>query len=414
MADLSFLKQTQKPVAVLGLGVSGQAVADALLESGVAFHAWDDKNRDAKYPISDFTGNLQDYAFLVPAAGIKPTHPVLQEAAAKNIPIRSDVDLLLQSAPEATVIAITGTNGKSTTTALIGHVLEQAGKNVAVGGNLGQAACSLPTLGGDGIYVLEMSSYMLEISAYPVADIAVFLNITPDHLDWHGTFENYKASKEKIFQQREGRPPQKKIYGLSMPQYAGQDIVMIKDHTFLKGEHNVENMAVAFAACRAVGLDAETIIRHIMTFEGLPHRQKRVATYGDVEFINDSKGTNPDATAKALASYNDIYWILGGQPTADMLNGLDVFYPKIRHAYLIGEASNDFAQILDGQVSFTKCGVMENAIKQAFSDALVQKGHATILLSPACKSWDQYKDYQQRGDEFTSLAKLLIEERNLS
>src|SRR5690606_14626509 len=142
---------------------------------------------------------LDDYAFLVPSAGIKPTHAIIREAIAKNIPIYSDVDLLIQSAPDAQVIAVTGTNGKSTTTALIGFILQQAGKNVAVGGNIGQACCSLPSLGADGIYVLELSSYMLHNTVHPVADIAVYLNLTPDHLDWHGSFEHYKSAKERIF-----------------------------------------------------------------------------------------------------------------------------------------------------------------------------------------------------------------------
>jgi len=413
MADLSFLKTITQPIAVLGLGVSGQAVAEACLAANIPFHAWDE-NPDTrarlkdKYPIEDFTNNFSYYEFLVPSAGIKPSHPVMQKAAKANLKIFSDVDLLLQSAPRARVVGVTGTNGKSTTTALIGHILQQAGLKVAVGGNLGTAACSLPSLDEQGIYVLELSSYMLEISANPVADIAVLLNITPDHLDWHESMENYAAAKEKIFRQRPDHAPQVKIYGASMGK--SDTDIHLPAHPFLKGQHNQENMIAAVQVCRAVGLDDKTIFKHMLTFEGLPHRQKIVATYKNIRFVNDSKGTNPDATAKALASFDNIFWILGGQPTADKLNGLDTFYPKIRHAYLIGEASDEFATLLEGHIPYTKCEVMKAAVQQAFTAAQSYAEPATILLSPACKSWDQYPNYERRGDDFAAQVYSVLED----
>lgn len=398
MADISCFSDLKKPVAILGLGVSGRAVADACAAANVPYHGWDENKKEGH----DFTGHLEEYAFLVPSAGIAPSHPVIAEAVAKNIPLHSDVDLLLQSAPDATVIAVTGTNGKSTTTALIAHILKAAGKNVAVGGNLGQAACSLPSLGADGIYVIEMSSYMLYYSANAVADIAVFLNITPDHQDWHGSMAHYKNSKERIFRQRDNRPPQVKIYGLSMGQTA--DTYVLPDHEFLKGAHNHENRVAALEACRACGLDDATILHHMQSFGGLPHRQKRVTVIGDVQFINDSKGTNPDATSKALSSFENMFWIVGGQATADKLSGLEQFYPKIRHAYLIGEAQDEFAGLLNGVLPYTKCGVMAKAVEQAFVDARKSGDKAVVLLSPACKSWDQYKNYEERGLEFEALS----------
>jgi UDP-N-acetylmuramoylalanine--D-glutamate ligase len=400
MADLSFLRSLLKDIAVYGLGVTGRSVADALLAADVPFAIWDDtpENREKykdNYPVKDFTNDLSDYAFLVPPPGMKPTHPVLQKAK-----IFSDIDLLLQSAPEATVIGITGTNGKSTTTALIGHVLKQTGLNVAIGGNLGVAACSLPSLDETGYYVLELSSYQLEITANPVADIAVLLNITPDHLEWHGSFENYKAAKNKIFRQRPDRPKQIKIYGESLTRNAPEIPAELQNHPFLKGEHNQENIAATIEACRACGLDDATIVKHILSFEGLEHRQKIVGQYKNVTFINDSKATNVDSAAKALASFDNIYWILGGLPTDEMLNGLEVYYPKIKHAYLIGQASDDFACILKSHVDYTKCNMLKNAIEQAFQDAKQSSEPAVILLSPACKSYDQYTGFEQRGNDF--------------
>lgn len=400
MADLSHLKNFMKDIAVYGLGVTGRAVADALKSANVPFALWDDsaeKREQYKdiYPIKDFRGDLQNYAFLVPPPGMKPDHPVLQ-----NTKIFSDIDLLLQSAPEAKVVAITGTNGKSTVTTLIGHVLTEAGLNVAIGGNLGQAACSLPSLDESGIYVLELSSFQLEITASPVADIAILLNITPDHIDWHGSFENYKAAKQKIFTQRPDRPKQVRIYGHSLTKNSAEVPNELKNHPFLKGAHNQENISAAIEACRACGLDDKTIIRHILSFEGLAHRQKNIAKYRNIAFINDSKATNVDSAAKALSSFEDIYWILGGLPTDDLLNGLDVYFPKVKHAYLIGQASDVFAEILQGKVSFTKCETLKNAVTKSFDDAQAQEGTATILLSPACKSFDQYTGFEQRGDDF--------------
>lgn len=412
MANFSFLKSNTKPIAILGLGVSGLAVAETCLSSGVLFHAWDDTeaNREKykdRFPIVDFSNDLSGYEFLVPAAGIKPSHPVLQKAIAQNIQLHSDVDLLLLSAPDAISIAITGTNGKSTTTALIGHILQQAGKNVAVGGNIGKAACSLPSFDANGIYVIEMSSYMLEISANPVADIAVLLNITPDHLDWHGTLENYTAAKEKIFQQRANHAPQIKIFGYSMGR-SKPELPILSEHPFLKGEHNQENIIAAIEACRAVGLDDATILKHLQSFEGLAHRQKRVAQYQNIEFINDSKATNTDSASKSLATFDNIYWIVGGMATDDKLNGLDVYFPKVKHAYLIGQASDEFAEILEGKVSYTKCDILKNAVTEAFRDAQKTTDHATILLATACKSWDQYKNFEQRGDDFVACVENLL------
>lgn len=415
MADLSFLLPLQKPVAILGCGVSGSAVAAACEQAGVPYAVYDERAGKGK----DFSGHLQDYAFLVPSAGIPPAHPLIVEAVNKNIPLRSDVDLLLQSAPQATVVAVTGTNGKSTTVALIGHILQQAGKNVATGGNIGQAACNLPTLGADGIYVLEMSSYMLYYTDNPVADVAVYLNMTPDHLEWHGSTDHYRQSKERIFRQRTGRAPQVRIYGTSLQNEEQRDKALdIPEHLFLQGAHNRENLLAAYEACRACGLDHDTILRHMAGFEGLPHRQKQVAVHAGIRFINDSKATNPDAAATALARYDNIYWIAGGLPTEQFLQGLEPYYPKIRKAYLVGTAQDAFAAALDGIVANRKSGTIAQAVRHAYDDAYEDarahsgNGQAVILLSPACKSMDQYRNFEERGTDFEACVHQLLQQEN--
>ncbi len=443
MIDLHPLANTPKPLAVLGLGVTGLAVARAAKAAGVFFHAWDD-NADRRaahkddFEIVDFSDDLSGYAALVPAPGIKPVHPVLQRAAAQRISVISDMDLLCRAAPHARVIGVTGTNGKSTTTALIAHILKSAGRKAEAGGNIGRAACDLPMLGADGIYVLELSSYQLAITADGVCDIAVILNLTPDHLDWHPDFDDYAAAKKRITRLRADRPQQTTIIGVDMPatQNIADDmasapahcivtlstrkkadihvqggllfdgetqIADLAAHEFLKGAHNFENMAAAFAACRAAGLTADKIVAGLFTFEGLPHRQKKVAQWRHIAFVNDSKATNADATAHALSSFDNIYWIAGGLPKTDGIDGLEIFYPKIRHAFLIGEAEKRFAAKLDGHLPYTRCGDMAHAIGEAFKAAQKDDKQAVILLSPACASFDQYKNFEERGDHFTAL-----------
>lgn len=450
MADLSFLKLEEKPLAILGLGISGKAVADACIAANIPYHAWmdDEATREKlkdKYALHDFSNDLSNYYALVPAAGIKQSHPIIQKALDQGIKILSDIDLLAQSAPEATYIGITGTNGKSTTTALIGHILKEANKKIAVGGNIGTAACSLPNLGKDGIYVLELSSYQLEITAQPVCDIAVLTNIAEDHLDWHGDMTHYINAKKKIFQARANRV-QTSIIGINnlMTETIAEEIatyktnklitvstllepdegrITVKDgalydnlhkitalneHPYLKGQHNYENIAVAYAVCHSLGIDDELFIKALFTFQGLQHRQKLVATYKGISFVNDSKGTNVDSTARALASFDNVYWIVGGIATAPGLDGLESFFPSIRQAFLIGQATERFAAKLEGQVPYLKCDTLDHAIAAAFAAASKDGGLATILLSPASKSFDQYKNFEERGEHFERLTHDLL------
>jgi UDP-N-acetylmuramoylalanine--D-glutamate ligase len=445
-------------IAVLGLGKSGLPAARALNASGAEVWAWDDnpKARDdakaAGLPVVDLAASdWSRPAALVLSPGIphsfpKP-HPVAALATARRCPIIGDIELMARAALGARFVGITGTNGKSTTTALIGHILKSAGLRVEIGGNLGTPALTLAPLGKDGIYVLEMSSYQLELTHSLAFDVAVLLNITPDHLDRHGGMEGYIAAKARIFEaQRAGQtaviavddepsrglharllgarhqtvipisaegPVAGGVYahdGWLRDDRAGKTerVLRLADATSLLGKHNWQNAAAAFATCAAAGLATPQIVAGIKSYPGLAHRQELIATIGDISYINDSKATNADAAAKALACYQPIYWILGGRAKETGLDGLDPFYPRIAHAFLIGEASERFAAALEGRVAYTKCGTMAGAVAAAHRRAQDERRPgAVVLLSPAAASFDQFADFEERGEVFRKLVEAL-------
>lgn len=439
-----------RAIAVFGLGRSGRSAARALLAGGADVRAWDDDatQRDAAraqgVPLADLgRGGWEGVAALVLAPGVplhfpKP-HPVVALARAHGVPIIGDVELFLSNNPRGKIVGVTGTNGKSTTTALIGHVLRQAGREAAVGGNIGVPVLDLEAAGDAGVTVIEMSSYQLELTPSWRADVAVLLNITPDHLDRHGNMENYVAAKRHIFDAAKvavvgtddahgrkifselavrGRSvvavsfEQPKPGAVSVWQgklYAdGDAIADFGAFTGLPGRHNGQNAAAAFAALRALGLDAAAIVKGLASFPGLAHRLERVGRLQGVDFVNDSKATNAAASAKALACFDRIYWIAGGRAKSDGLAGLDQYYSRIRHAFLIGEAAPSFAATLAGQVPCTHSGTLDLAVPAAFrqaqdDNAKENAAAAVVLLSPACASFDQFKDFEARGDRFRDL-----------
>jgi UDP-N-acetylmuramoylalanine--D-glutamate ligase len=437
-------------VAVLGLARSGLVAAQALQHGGARILAWDDAapKREAAaaagVPIVDLAAaDLGGVSALILSPGIPHTyptpHPVAQRARAAGARIIGDIELLAASCRQARYVGITGTNGKSTTTALIGHILQQAGRTVAVGGNLGTPALALPPLGADGIYVLEMSSYQLELTESLTFDIAILLNVTPDHLDRHGGMAGYIAAKRRIFARQ--HKPQAAIIGID--DEVGRGIVLelaatgdqrtifisaedraiggvrveegwlIDDLTGdgerllelgalarLPGKHNWQNIAAAYAAGRCLDVTPEAIVAAIRSFPGLAHRQELVATIDGVRYVNDSKATNADATAKALACYDGIYWVAGGLPKEGGITSLAPFFPRIRHAFLIGKASEEFAKTLAGKVEVSRCGELAQAVAAAHAAA---RANAVVLLSPACASFDQFADFEERGDVFRRL-----------
>jgi UDP-N-acetylmuramoylalanine--D-glutamate ligase len=452
MIDLTILEGSS--FVVLGLARSGLATVRALRAAGIDCIAWDDNaaSRDAASQLGariadPVTIDWSGIAALVISPGIPSTlpvpHPVAVAARAAGKPIICDVELLARAQPRARFVAITGTNGKSTTTALIGHILQQAGARCEVGGNIGRGALDLAPLGEGGLYVLELSSYQLELLQTFHADIAVWLNITPDHIDRHGDLAGYVAAKKNIFaRQHDGdcvvigtedeasrdveremaarsgiacvpvaldRPVANGIsYRAGMLVDADGYTVDFSDVLTLPGDHNAQNAACAWAVCRWLDVPREMIVAGLRTYPGLPHRQERVAAVGKVVYVNDSKATNADATARALSSYDEIYWILGGQAKEGGVAPLAPYFGRIRHAFLIGEATELFAGQLEGKLPYSRCGDLQSALDAAH--ALAQReaaGPAVVLLSPACASWDQWKSYEHRGDAFRAMARAL-------
>jgi UDP-N-acetylmuramoylalanine--D-glutamate ligase len=440
-----------KVVALLGLGRTGSATATALEASGATVWAWDDDAHarttlPAGMIVELAKANWQRPEMLVMSPGIPHTHPKPHPVAAlakqAGKPLVGDIELLYRAMRTQRYLGITGTNGKSTTTTLIAHILRQGGRQIQVGGNLGAAALSLEPLPGDGIYVLELSSYQLELTPTPICDVAVLLNITLDHLSRHGGMDGYIDAKALILRpkgrgsigvlgvddqpcrdlfaklhdagrklipisvEREVAGGVDALGGLLIDRTDAQPakIIDLKTVATLPGSHNWQNAAAAYVATKAMGLASAAIVAGLQSYPGLAHRQELIATIDGVRYVNDSKATNADAAAKALVCYDDIHWMVGGRAKEGGLAGLEPFYPRVRHAYLIGECANDFARQLRGKLAFTQCGTLDRAVAAAHREA---KQGAVVLLSPACASWDQYPNFEARGDHFRKLVQAL-------
>lgn len=447
MIPLPFLKN--KTVAVLGLGKTGHAVVGALRAAEANIVVWDD-NLSARSDFSDgrvmlappqqWQWDAIDLVVLSP--GLPYTHPEphigVQLAQEYGVEIVGDIELLYRACPDATYIAITGTNGKSTTASLIAHILESAGKTVRVGGNLGVPALDFDVLGADGIYVLELSSYQLDLVCTTQLDVAVLLNVSPDHLDRHGDMDGYIAAKKHIFD-RQGKGDiavmgvddaasealchdmiangVQRIVPIMTTQRCDQGIWVeaaqlhnplgesevvedLSGFETLQGTHNHQNAAAAYAACWSVGLTHEAIVAGMKTYPGLAHRMQLVGQHHGVRFVNDSKATNADAAARSLGTYKNIHWIVGGVAKEGGIESLGVHFSDITHAYLIGESQYAFAETLEGHVPYTKCETMDKAFADAVANA--QEGEV-VLLAPACASFDQFKNFELRGDAFVAL-----------
>ena len=441
-----------RKVALFGLGGSGMATALALSAGGADVTAFDDnaescsRAADAGIKVADLrTADWSVFAALVLAPGVPLTHPkphwTVGLAKAHGVEIIGDVELLARerrvSCPQATLIAITGTNGKSTTTALIGHILKAAGREAEVGGNIGRAVLDLAPLTSERIYVVECSSYQIDLAPTLDADIGLLLNLTPDHLDRHGDMARYAAIKERLAAGAKlavvGADDAYCVAIGDRVETAGRDLVRISAdhdhidrglafdggaiisvedgavianlsaHPVLRGAHNGQNAAAAIAACRAAGLTDGEIRDGLATFPGLAHRMQPVARLGNVIFVNDSKATNAEASAPALKTFGDIYWIAGGRAKEGGIAALAPFFPKIARAYLIGEAAEAFAATLSGKADSVICGTLEDAVARAAEDAAASDAAApVVLLSPACASFDQYRNFEKRGDAFVS------------
>jgi UDP-N-acetylmuramoylalanine--D-glutamate ligase len=449
-----------RKVALFGLGGSGLVGASALLAGGADVVAGDDsaermaQARSAGIPTADLQAiDWSRIAALVLAPGIALTHPqphwVVEKAHTAGVEIIGDIELFCRErrlrAPDAPFVAITGTNGKSTTTALIAHLLRTAGHDVQMGGNIGTAILSLEPPKAGRAYVIECSSYQIDLAPTIDPSVGILINLSEDHLDRHGTMDHYAAVKERLVM---GVPASgtavvgvddrwctaiadrvaaagKRLVRISVRQpladgiYAdGDQIVESKGGKIravarldgigsLRGRHNAQNAACATAAALALGLDAATIQKGLRSFPGLVHRMEQLGRIGAVLFVNDSKATNTDSAAQALACFENIFWIAGGKPKTGGISSLAKFFPRIRKAYLIGEAADEFAQTL-ANVSHESVGTLDRAVAAASADAAASGiSDAVVLLSPACASFDQYRNFEVRGDAFRALVKAL-------
>ena len=465
-------------VAVFGLGASGTATAQALIAGGADVAAWDDGAASCEAAVRagvalvDLTSaDWSTFASLVLAPGVPLTHPephwVVCKARAAGVEVIGDIELFCRERaarrPDSPFVAITGTNGKSTTTALVSHILRGAGRDVQMGGNIGRAILTLdpPTL--DRIHVIEMSSFQIDLTPSLAPTIGALLNITPDHLDRHGpaddaeaAMRNYAGIKERLILAsrlavigldyggetaddlcapiyhrlvQEKRPvlaftrQPNAVAGMTYFEggrlfrrtpagggaCASEVLVEMAGIDTLRGAHNGENAAAALIICEGLSIPRDVIDREMRTYSGLPHRMEQVGCAGRVVFINDSKATNAESTEKALSSWSGgIYWILGGKPKEGGIMSLAPLFGRVAKAYLIGQASDAFADTLSGHVPFERCGTLEVALSRAAEDAKSStEAEPVVLLSPACASYDQFKSFEQRGDRFRALARAL-------
>jgi len=446
-----------KTVALFGLGGSGLATALALKEGGARVVACDDNPaKMAEVAAKGIeTADLRDadwsqFSSLILSPGVPLTHPEphwsAKLARESGIEIIGDIELFCRErakiAPNAPFVAITGTNGKSTTTALIAHLLREAGRDVQMGGNIGTAILSLEPPSDSRIHVIECSSFQIDLAPSLAPTIGVHLNLSPDHIDRHGTMENYAAIKERLVAKAGlavigvDDPMSRAIaerceaggvnvarvsvepLGVKGISAAGDTLVGVTETDTaavadlsgigsLRGAHNAQNAAAAVAVALALNVSPENIRSGLHTFPGLPHRMEEVGRIGSALFINDSKATNADSTEKALKSFDGILWILGGKAKEGGIEPLRSYFPRIRKAYLIGAAADEFAATLGGDVPHVHCGTLDKAVEQAAADARAMDGPAVVLLSPACASYDQFPNYEVRGNHFRDLVRAL-------
>ncbi len=449
-----------RSVALFGLGGSGLATARALMAGGARVVAFDDSPASVAraaaegIPTADPRGlDWSSLAALVLAPGVPLTHPEphwsVRLAQAAGVEVIGDIELFCRERRRvprrAPFAAITGTNGKSTTTALLAHLMRVGGRDVQIGGNFGPAILSLEPSRPGRVHVIECSSYQIDLAPSLDPSVGILLNLSPDHLDRHGTMAHYAEVKERLVAGIEAGgtavigvdddwcaaiadrieaagthvvrlsmrgPLADGIFledGLLVVSERGSRVqtVSLAGIGSLRGTHNAQNAAAAFAAARALGLAPEVIVHALRSFPGLAHRMEEVRRIGEVLFVNDSKATNADAAERALASFENIFWIAGGKPKAGGIAPLAPWFGRIRKAYLIGVAAEEFAATLGDAVPHEMSGTLKVAVAAAARDAAAAGEPAVVLLSPACASFDQFPNFEVRGDHFRALAQAL-------
>ncbi|MCW0199642.1 UDP-N-acetylmuramoyl-L-alanine--D-glutamate ligase [Sphingopyxis sp.] len=420
--------------AVLGLARSGLATVEALVASGAGVTAWDDREeaRDEAMALNADIGDpleidLVGFAGVVVSPGVPLNrHPIAAHARETQVPVIGDVELFAEARPDLPphkVVGITGTNGKSTVTALVTHMLESAGVPTLMGGNIGLPILSRDPLPEGGVYVLELSSYQIDLAHSLACDVAVLTNLTPDHLDRYDGFAGYAASKARLFSlQHQGQvaivavddDPSRMIAGRinhRLHRVSAKDIDPADQARWpaLQGPHNAQNAVCAIAVCRTLGLNDEEIERGLATYRALPHRMEWVGEAAGARWYNDSKATNAASAAPALAAFppapdQRLHWIAGGQAKGDGLSACRPWFGHVKRAYLIGEAMEAFAAEIGEAIPVDRAGDLATAVAHA---AAAAGPGDIVLLSPACASFDQFRDYEQRGDAFRDLVRAL-------
>ena len=453
-----------KEVALFGLGGSGLSTAKALVAGGARVFVWDDSQApldkaraEGFQPFDLHDADWSLFAALILTPGAPLTHPephwTVAKAKQAGVEVIGDIELFVRErarhSPQAPLVAITGTNGKSTTTSLIAHILRAAGCDVQMGGNIGVPILELEPPSEQRIHVVECSTFQIDLAPSLNPSVGLLLNLTPDHIDRHGTMDNYAAIKQRLVEASDfavlGRDDAyceaifqylKKlghaVVGItnSQPQALGavrfesgglrrafalpgmktleENLFDLAKANALRGAHNGQNAAAAFSACERLGLAHDEIAAGLASYPGLAHRMEQIARHDKVLFVNDSKATNADAAEKALLSFDDIYWILGGKAKEGGVEPLKNLFPKVRKAYLIGAAADEFARTLDGSVDYEQCGTLEVATASAARDAAAGDAvEPVVLLAPACASYDQFPNFEKRGDAFRAAVQAL-------
>lgn len=456
-----------KKVAVFGLGKTGISVCESLVASGAEVFCWDEsltareRTANTKYA-SEHPKEWpwQELAALVLSPGVPLTHPkphvIVRKARQENVDVIGDIELFSRAVAakpvdrRPRVIAVTGSNGKSTTTALIKFILKESGKDVCMGGNIGVPLLDLPAISHENVYVLELSSYQLDLTTSFHADVAVLLNISPDHIERHGSMAGYIAAKKRIFCNQEkgnmaiigvddvstqsicaelNSTGKADVTAISASGALGQGVFGLDGRLFysfgekngeagaidkvasLRGSHNLQNAAAALAVAVCEGIDPSVACSAMQRFEGLPHRMEVVAVRNGVTFINDSKATNAEAAEKALQSFDNIYWVAGGRPKEGGIKSIVKQLENVRGAYFFGEAAPIFESQVESSFPSIRCADLETAVSRAAKDAN-QSGlkNTVVLLSPAAASFDQFSNFETRGDAFRSAVQVIVQE----
>ncbi len=423
-----------KRFAVLGLARSGLASVESLLASGAQVTVWDSREEpraafEGRADVADpLALDLAGFDGVVVSPGVPLNrHPIADHARAAGVPVIGDIELFARARadlPPHRVVGITGTNGKSTTTMLVHHICEAAGLPTRIGGNIGLPILGQEPLPAGGVYVLELSSYQIDLTQSLACDVAALINLSPDHLDRYEGFAGYSASKARLFAMQQagqhavfgqgdehtlaiaratanGRPAGT-VHIVEPATLGGQ-----ADWPSLQGPHNLQNAAIAVEIARQLGIGEDVWRPALASFVGLPHRMERVAEAGGVLYVNDSKATNPASTAPALGAYPRIHWILGGLPKSDDLDECAPYFGNVVAAYTIGEAGPRFTQILEPVMRVSRSEMLCDAVRQAMEAA--EPGDV-VMLSPACASFDQFRDFEARGDNFRQIVEALIED----